>query len=234
MSTRIEGGVSTQLNPNATNLSSAGQNQQIQSVGQQIQQVLFGKPKPVVLDPAKFPQVAEQLQLLRKYKKKIANMADDDEHDYELALTQSSIAMIDAHGTIYMGVEFLMANKNNPEIILGALAHEIGHRPKRWKEYQQQHLLTKEEMELICRHEETRADIFAGAALAELDLPCEPMIQFLKDIEEGPHPEYFPAETRGEVILEAHQSRHYRAKNRRKIFPNFDRMTSVKGHLGEF
>ena len=234
MSTRIESGISTQLNPNTTNLSSAGQNQQIQSVGQQVQQVLFGKPKPIILDPAKFPQVAEQLKLLRKYKKKIANMADDDEHDYELALTQSAIAMIDAQGTIYMGVEFLMANKENPEIILGALAHEIGHQPKRWKEYQQQHLLTKEEMELICRHEETRADIFAGAALAELDLSCEPMIQFLKNIEEGPPPEYFPAETRGEVIREAHQSRNYRAKNRRKIFPNFDRMTSVKGHLGEF
>ncbi|MBJ80243.1 MAG: hypothetical protein CMH60_02900 [Myxococcales bacterium] len=234
MSTRIEGGISTRLNPNTTNLSSAGQNREVQSVGQQVQQVLFGKPKPIVLDPAKYPQVAEQLKLLRKYKKKIANMADDNEQDYDIALAQSTIAMIDAHGTIYMGLEFLMANKDHPEIILGALAHEIGHQPKRWKEYKQEHLLSKEDMELICRHEETRADIFAGTALAELGLSCEPMIEFLQAIEEGPHPEYFPAETRGEIIREAHQNRYYRQKNRRKIFPEFDRMTSIKGHLGEF
>jgi len=161
-------------------------------------------------------------------------MADDNEQDYDIALAQSTIAMIDAHGTIYMGLEFLMANKEHPEIILGALAHEIGHQPKRWKEYKQEHSLSKEDMELICRHEETRADIFAGTALAELGLSCEPMIEFLQAIEEGPHPEYFPAETRGEIIREAHQNRYYRQKNRRKIFPEFDRMTSIKGHLGEF
>ena len=46
--------------------------------------------------------------------------------------------------------------------------------------------------------------------------------------------EYFDAKTRGEVIRDAHAGRAYRTDNRKKLFPEFDRMTSPKGHLGEF
>ena len=142
--------------------------------------------------------------------------------------------MIDEDGLIYMGAGFLEACKDNPEVLIGVLAHEIGHRPKRWREYDTRRQLTREELEALCREEETRADIFAGKALAEMNLSCEPLAEFLAEVQQKPHPEYFDAKTRGEVIRDAHAGRAYRSDNRKKLFPEFDRMTSPKGHLGEF
>ncbi len=231
--TRVTGGVSTQLNPFGPQWPGAKPGD-VPEVGKQVQQVLFGAVKPPVLDPARFPELAAMLQQLQRYKKKLAVMAGDKEEDYALVLADGGAAMIDAEGTIYLGAGFVAAHLDNPEVLIGALAHEIGHRPKRWGEYKTKRELSREEIETLCRHEETRADIFAGKALAEMELDCEPMIGFLEAVEDKPHPEYFPAAVRGEVIREAHAGRAYRARARRSMFPEFDRMTSPKGHLGEY
>jgi len=89
-------------------------------------------------------------------------------------------------------------------------------------------------MEYIACHEETRADIFAGKALAELGFDCEPLCEFLLVVAAKPHREYLPAQDRAQVIRDAHAGRAYRAENRKKIFPGFDRMTAPKGDLGEY
>ncbi len=231
--TRIEGGLSARLNPNSQQVP-VGQSGRTLEIGQQVQNVLFGKVPPPVLDPSRFPALAKSLKQLRKYKKKLAVMAGDKDEDYDLVLAEGTIAMIDARGTIYMGAGFIKAFKDKPEVLLGALAHEIGHRPKRWSDYKTERQLTRAELDELCRHEETMADIFAGKALAEMKLDCEPVIAFLEAVEDKPHPEYFPAKVRGEVIRDAHQGRVYRAENRKKLFPGFDRMTAPKGHLGEY
>ena len=233
--TRIEGSqIASTLNPFSNQASSAKSSQQTPSVGAQVQNVLFGKAKPPLLDVANFPHLAEQLKLLRKYKKKLAAMAGDSEEDYELVLADGTIAMIDEEGKIYVGAKFLEEWGAHPEILVGVLAHEIGHRPKRWNQYQTRRQLSPEELQLLCRHEETRADIFSGKALAEMGLDYEPLTRFLLHIEQGPHPEYFSAETRAEVIKESHQGRSYRTKARRSLFPEYDRMTAPKGHLGDY
>lgn len=231
--TRIEGGLSTLLNPNAPQVpikESGG----APEIGTQVQQALFSRPAPAVLDPAKHPQLAAILQRLGVFKKKLAVMAGDSDADYELLLADGGLAMIDAAGRIYLGKTFLASFAEQPEVLVGALAHEIGHRPKRWSEYKTERRLTKDELDELCRHEETRADIFAGKALAEMGLACAPLVEFLKALEDGPHPEYFPAAVRAEVITDAHAGRTYRAENRKKLFPEFDRMTAPKGHLGEY
>jgi len=233
MSTRVEGSLSTQLNPFGPQWPTAKAGEAA-PVGEQVQQALFGKPKPVVLDPAQFPELAAALRLLRKYRKKLTAMAGDAENEYDLVLADGTIAQIDDQGTVYVGARFLAACKGKPELLVGVLAHEIGHRPKRWNEYRVRKQLTREEIETICRYEETRADIFAGKALAEMRMSPEPMIEFLEAVQDKPHREYFPAEVRAEIIRDAHSGRKYRADNRRKMFPGFDRMTSPKGHLGEY
>jgi hypothetical protein len=233
MAGRIEGGLSTQLNPFGPQWPT-GKVGEAPSIGDQVTQTLFGKVKPMVLDPARFPALAEQLRTLNRYKKKLAAMAGDKEDEYDIKLADGTIAMIDEKGTIYVGAKFLAANADAPEVLVGALAHEIGHRPKRWSSYRARRRLTREEIEYICRHEETRADLFAGKALAEMGMGCEPLVTFLAEVEDKPHPEYFPAKVRGEIIRDAHAGRAYQAQARRNIFPGFDRMTSPKGHLGEY
>jgi hypothetical protein len=199
-----------------------------------VQQTLFGAIKPPILDPAKFAFLAEQFRLLHKYRRKITSMIGDDEDEYPMVLADGTIAMIDGDGQIYMGAEFLQKEGGSPGTIVGALAHEIGHRPKRWGQYRVERELSREEMQMICREEEAKADAFAGTALAEMDLSPEPLIEFLERIQAKPHPEYFPADVRGEIIREAHKSRAFRADLRKKMFPQLDRATSPKNHLGEF
>lgn len=235
MSTRrIDAGVSSQLNPFGPQWPTSKNVDDIPSVGDQVKQALFARARPTLLDPAKFPELAAQLKLLSKYKKKLSELAGDEDGDYELVLADGANAQIDENGVIYMGADFLTANQNKPEVLIGALAHEIGHKPKRWSEYKVRRELSREDLEALCRHEETRADIFAGKALAEMDLECEPLIAFLKAVETGPHPEYFPADVRASVIRDAHTSRAYARESRKKLFPEFERHKGAKGFLGEY
>jgi hypothetical protein len=233
MTDRIGGGSFSTLNPFGPQWPTAKEAAEARTIGERMQQALFGAPKPPVLDPAKFPMLAAQLLLLNKYKKKLATMAGDQDEDYEIVLADGTIASVDQDGRIYMGAEFLMKFKDQPGVFVGAMAHEIGHRPKRWRAYQPPPDMTQADIEALCRDEETRADLFAGKALAEMGMDCEPLIEFLEHVDKKPHPEYWPAKVRGEIIRDAHQGRAYRADARKKLFPEFDRMTAPKNHLGE-
>ena len=122
MSNRISGGVSTQLNPFSQQAQASKQSAQTPEIGQQVSQALFGKAKPPVLDPARFPQLAEQMKTLHRYKKKLATMAGDEEDDYDICLADGTIAMIDEQGMIYVGAGFLEACKDQPEVLVGVLA----------------------------------------------------------------------------------------------------------------
>ncbi|MEL6338762.1 MAG: hypothetical protein AAFQ65_02575 [Myxococcota bacterium] len=235
MAGRIEGGISPRLDPRADSPSSAaGQAADVPRVGDQMVHALFGRQQPPVLDPDSHPILAALIRMLNRYRKKLAVMAGDDSDDYVVVLADGTLAMIDELGTIYFGAGFLMQCKDVPEILVGALAHEIGHRPKRWVEYRVRKKLTPDEIHALCRHEETRADIFAGKGLAELGMECEPLCQFLLRFGQNPHPDYHPAEVRAAVIRDAYSSRAYRVQNRRKLFPEFDKAFSPKNDLGEY
>lgn len=234
MSRRIDAGVSTQLNPFGPQWPTAKDAAQVPSVGEQVQQALFARAKPLLLDPSQYPALVEQMRLLNKFKKKLAQLAGDDENDYVLALADGAMAQIDEDGVIYMGARLLQQGADKPELLIGVLAHEIGHKPKRWKEYNVRRELSRDDLEALCRHEETRADLFAGKALAEMDLSCEPLVDFLLATQISAHPEYFPADVRASVIRDAHTSRAYARESRKKLFPDYERFHAPKGHLGEY
>lgn len=232
MSSRISGGIYTR-NPFGPNwgTSRADRAQGQQSIGEQVQSTLFGRPKPKVVD-ADDAHLTAQLARLHAYRKKLARLAGDREDDYDLVLAEGTIAMIDQEGLIYVGKELLLEHADEVDLQVGVLAHEIGHRPKRWSEYKQEVALSKEEMEKLCRTEETRADYFAGKALAELGLSIEPLIRFLHAVQVHPHPEYFSAKLRAEVIRDGYEDGRRRTDVRKKLFPELARMTSAKGDLG--
>ncbi len=202
-----------------------------ESVGQQVQTSLFGKKKPQTLD-VDDAVTAAQMARLHGYRKRLARLVGDEEDDYDLTLAAGTIAMIDAHGLIYIGKRFLLAHTEQLDVLVGVLAHEIGHRPKRWSEYKAEQALSKEDMEKLCRVEETRADYFAGRALAELGLTEAPLCDFLLDVADTPHPEYFPAHIRAEVIREGFTDGRRQSTNRAKFFPELARATGGKFDLG--
>lgn len=228
MSRRIPGGGISQ-NPFGTQW--VGQKPSAESVGEQVKQQLFGgkKPKPVTSDD---PVIDRLMGEMHAYRKKLARLIGDKETDYDLQLAQGTIAMIDDDGLIYIGADFLVNHAKSRAVRIGVLAHEIGHRPKRWREYLEQPPVTKSEMEELCRFEETRADWFSGYALAQLGMPFEPLCDFLREVQTQPHPEYFPAELRKETIREAFESGKRRTSNMQKFFPGMMRARGAKGDLG--
>jgi hypothetical protein len=228
---RISGGIATR-NPFGPNWGSskAGKSDG-KTVGEQVQGNLFGKPKPKVLD-VDDADIAAQMARLHAFRKKLARLAGDEEDDYDLTLADGTIAMIDEKGLIYVGKNFLLGHMDRVEVLVGVLAHEIGHRPKRWGEYKQELVLNKADLDKLCRVEETRADYFAGRALAELGLSCDPLIAFLRAISTHPHPQYFSADIRAEAIREGYGDGSRKSNNRKKFFPELARMTSAKGDLG--
>ncbi len=201
------------------------------TIGEQVQGNLFGKPKPRVLDDDD-ADTAALMGRLHAYRKKLARLAGDDEDDYDLVLADGTIAMIDDAGLIYVGKGFLLELSAQLEVQVGVLAHEIGHRPKRWSEYKQERPLNKADLDRLCRVEETRADYFAGRALAELGMSPDPLVRFLEAISAHPHPQYFPAHIRAEAIREGHADGKRKANARRRFFPELARMTDAKGDLG--
>ena len=229
---RVSSGISTR-NPFGPNWgkSKAQGTGGSQSVGEQVQSELFGKKKPRVLDPDD-ADTAALMARLHSFRKKLARLAGDEEDDYDLTLAEGTIAMIDGEGLIYVGKRFLLDHSEDLDLQVGVLAHEIGHRPKRWQEYKAKIPLSREDKEKLCRLEETRADYFAGKALAELKLRVEPLVAFLKSVQTQPHPEYFSAGLRAEVIVEGFGDGKRRATNRKKFFPELARATSANNDLG--
>lgn len=232
---RINSQISSQLNSTSLQTPQSA-SKDLRPVGEQVQQTLFTRPRPSLADASRQAEFVVLLAILNGYRKKLAVMAGDREDDYTIVLADDAIAAIDEHGTIYMGVAFLRGYADNLEVLVGALAHEIGHRPKRVRALKGSipRDLSQRELHALCLHEEIRADTFAGKALAEMGMSWEPLADFLAFVQVRPHPEYLPAPQRAQVLRDAHASRAFRADSRRKHFPEFDRHTSPRGHLGEF
>jgi len=130
----------------------------------------------------------------------------------------------------------LAANGTEVDLLVGVIAHEIGHRPRRWAEHKRSQPRSKDELHELCRLEETYADFFAGRALAELGLTADPVCDFLLALEkhdgDTPHPEYFPAKLRAEVIREGYTDGKRQSDTRKKMFPELARRVNPKLDLG--
>jgi hypothetical protein len=228
LATRVPGGGVTK---NPFGPTWVGGKEAADNLGDQVQDSLFGRKKPEILDDDD-PDIDRLMSRLHVYRKKLARMAGDGDDDYDLVLAAGTIASVDSTGLIYVGREFLLRFAESLETHVGVIAHEIGHRPKRWEEYREARPTTVEELADLCRLEETRADYFSGYALGQLGFDCEPLCAFLVQIQVHPHPEYFSADLRAKTIREAHGAGSRRKTNLRKFFPELARMTSASGDLG--
>ena len=225
--TRISGGG---LGRNPFGNIDAQRTAKTETLQEQVESELFGKKKPKPVDDDSAEGEA-RLAVLGAWVKKLARLADEgrDEGDYSVRFAADTIAMIDQRGVIYVGVPFLDAHAGftardsvDAALVVGVLAHEVGHRPKRWASYKGERPTEKAELEKLCRLEETRADYFAGRALAAFDLDVDPVCRFLLALSDpkarGAH-DYFPAHLRVEVIKEGNADGRRKDAQQRSMFP---------------
>jgi hypothetical protein len=213
------------------------QGKQPESLREQVENELFRrKPPPLVEDESLEPE----LQRCRAVVRRLTRMAGDDEDSTRVVLADGTIAMIDQSGTIMLGQAFVRSlplhEKDGWATLVGVLAHEVGHRPARWATYRSEQMRSRAELQELCRLEETRADWFAGAALATLQLPFEPVCALLMSLDDprgqGSH-DYFPSRVRCDVIREAHDDASRKHKQRRSFFPELDKQRGGRFDLGE-
>lgn len=239
MSSPIRGAGSGKISTGGASLHSAQQasNASTTALGEEVENRLFARVPPKLANPDAYADLLALLQWLEKRKRQIAILRGDKPEEYTLVLAEGGNAAIDADGVIFFGASLLRAYQDERAVLVGILAHEIGHRPKRWKEacYRQSESWTQAQIEQICRHEETRADLFAGMALAELGFPCHPLCEFLRRAGDGPRPhrEYFPEAVRRDVIWGAWRRRMARMKARKRHFPKYHR-GGTHADIGEY
>ena len=230
MTARVNGGAIGQ-NPFGPQWGSKKASESGSSVFSQVEDSLFGRPRPPLLEPDE--EAAQLLARLDVYRRKLARLAGDAEDDYRLQLAAQTIASIDMTGCIFVGRSFLIETAHAVALQVGVIAHEVGHRPRRWASYRETQPLSQKDLDDLCRLEETRADYFAGFGLAHLNLACEPLCTYLHEIQTHPHPEYFVPELRAKTIREGHEVGQRRQSNLQKFFPELARMTSVTHDLGQ-
>jgi|GEM_PF-1680336 len=202
-----------------------------------MQTVLFGGHIPDIVSEDDYAGLIELWSWLKKQKTKLAFFVGDKDHEYTLTLCVGDNACITKDGIIYFGVQLLALGKDYPELIVGVLAHEIGHRPKTWPQLTIPENPTKEQIAHIAKQEELKADKTAGRALAEFNMSPEPLCQFLithGNFEKQPE-NYYPVDIRVEMIKHAYQSHQTRVQAAQKHFPAFHQATSAKNiiHPGE-
>lgn len=198
-----------------------------------IESALFGSVRPKPLDPAHFPALTERLRWLNRQKARIAAFVGDQDEEYEIVLADSDAACIDPHGRIYFGQRLL--ERGDDALIVGVLAHEIGHRPKTWKKLRQGHGLKREQLLALARNEEAKADRVSGRSLAALDLDPKSICDFLRahgNFEKQPE-QYYPVDVRIAMIMEAYDAQRARKDAAKSLFPGYQKATDVKHMVQE-
>ncbi len=171
--------------------------------------LLFGKKPPKLVDRRKYPSLKKGMKKLDLSKTQIAEALGAPESFFSVELCEGDNASINQNGQIAFGLELLDEHQNENELLVGVLAHEIGHQPWTWPKDDLSHL-TKKDLDLLYKEEEAKADRFAGKALAELgvdpDAVCDLLLSLHK-FESHPPSDYYPAPQRVEMIKEAFAKR---------------------------
>ena len=165
-------------------------------------QLLFGKRQPRLVDRRRYPSLKKALKKLDLSKSQIAEALGAPEAFFSVELAEGGNASINRQGRIAFGLELLDRHQREDELLVGILAHEIGHAPWTWPDGDLGHL-TKKQIDHIYREEEAKADRFAGKALAELGLSPDAICGFLETLakfETHPPSDYYPATERAELI----------------------------------
>jgi hypothetical protein len=171
--------------------------------------LLFGKTPARRLDSRRFPNLRKALRKLGLIKAQVAEIAGQPEGLFDIQLCEGGNASISRDGEIGVGKELLEEFPNDDELWVGILGHEIGHAPWSWPNYDLSRMRKKDRDQLY-RDEEAKADRFAGRALAELGVSPQRICQFLiasAAFEAHPPSDYYPANVRAEMILDAFRRR---------------------------
>ncbi|MBL7684759.1 MAG: hypothetical protein JNK65_01855 [Deltaproteobacteria bacterium] len=179
----------------------------------------IGEVPPEIVDPKQYPHLAAlatQYGVLARIRRKLVQLSG---REGKIVLAKNTIGAADNKGLVYVGVDFLSQQQENPAILAGVMAHEWGHLCSNMAKYGNFDHLSWEELFEIRRDEEAAADAFAGRMMPLMGYSVEPIIQFLLKGQDklGSH-KYYNPQTRAEIIRRAAQTTLQRQNFSRKLF----------------
>lgn len=184
----------------------------------------IGEVPPKIVDAAQYPQLSAMLAqygIISVLRRKLMTLSGQDG---KIVLAQNTVGAADNKGLVYLGVEFLQENMQNPAfsaILAGVMAHEWGHLKSSLKKYGNLDKMTWDEIFEIRREEEAYADSFCGRNLPLMGYSIDPLIEFLmKDKDRLGSHKYFDPEVRAEILRRAAQASLDRQNFSQRLFKN--------------
>lgn len=171
--------------------------------------LLFGKRRARRLDPRKFPKLKKALRKLEAMKDEISEILGVADGTFQIELCEGNNASVSRDGTIGVGKNLIEEHEDDNDFWVAVVGHEIGHQPWTWPEALPPGMTLKSR-DAVYREEEAKADRFAGRVLAELGADPSSVAHFLlrnARFETKPPSDYYPAEVRVQMILDAHHRR---------------------------
>jgi hypothetical protein len=183
--------------------------------------LLFGKQAPRRLDRRKHPKLRKALRKLEYVTEQLAEMVGQPSNALSIELCEGNNAFISRNGTLSVGKDLLEQHEQDDDLLVAVLGHEVGHQPWTWPRGDLSHL-KKKDLDALYREEEAKADRFAGRVLADLGADPKAISDFLlrhQKFEGNTPSDYYPAEVRVQMIVDAYQKRLRALKRSRSIFP---------------
>jgi hypothetical protein len=181
----------------------------------------IGEIPPQIVNPADYPALAAlltQYGVISRIRRKLTTLSGQKGR---IVLAKNTVGAADNKGLVYLGVDFLEENQNNPSLIAGIMAHEWGHLLSTALKYGRFDHLSWDELFEIRREEEAAADAFCGRNLPLMGYSVEPLVQFLLQGKDkwGSHShKYFNPQIRAQILRQAAQTTQERQNFSKKLF----------------
>lgn len=212
---RVEGS-----NSALTNLRNAPKVGSRQTTGGTPARKSLGEAPPIRLDMSQLGSLAALFArggLVSRLKRKLNRLKGKK---CEVVPAKGTIACVDSHDVVYLGVDFLAEHADQEDVIAGVLAHEWGHScADRPGEDNIQGLNWNEIFELRRAHE-VLADELSGRLLALMGYRPDGLVNFLLKNDRGTHSlKYHSPKVRAEIIRRGHQDELRKMRLARDLFP---------------
>lgn len=185
---------------------------------------LLGEPVPKAVDPKNLPRELQALfatyGMLQKIKKKLEWISK--RKGGKIIPAENTIACIDGDDNLYMGVDFLLDNKNDEDLIAGIMSHEWGHLQSELTPGMDLSHLSWDDMHAVRREEEANADAFAGRSLYQMGYEVDQMIAFLENFtkidKSVATQKYHSPQVRTEILRQAYAAQKRAMEQLNKMF----------------
>ncbi len=179
----------------------------------------IGEAAPILASFTNHPDLANlftQYGLVNRIRRKLTTLSGKKA---QIVLAENTIGAADNQGLVYLGADFLRAHQNDTALIAGVMAHEWGHLMSLLIKYANFDKFKWDELLKIRQEEEASADAFCGRILPLMGYSVEPLIEFLKYLDDGREShKYFPVEMRIKILREASQCTFDRQVFARELF----------------